>query len=469
MKEKSAFKAGIGYTAANILVKGIGFFTLPVFSHIMTTEEFGIYNVFVSYESILFVLAGFAMHASIQSANMEFKGEIDRYTSSISLIYVVNVFVMLGICFFFGDWLAGWMGFGKPAVYLLIIYSFSSAVFALYNSRISLEYAYRRYLAVAFANSAGNVCLSIFLIFTVFSEKREYGRIAGSTIILFVIAVTLLIVFYKKSRPSYCGKYWNFALRYSIPIVPHGISQVLLAQSDRIMIQKFVGDSAAGIYSLAGNINLILAVITDSIATAWRTWFYREMSNGSTKKIQTCATRISALFMIFVVGLMAVSPEMIRVLGGSKYCLGQFAAIPMAAGGFILFLYNIVVQSEYYSGKTIYVMAGTACAAGINVIANYIFIQQFGYLSAAYTTLFSYMCYLALHLVVSYRLVHFCVVPVKWLLCFLGIVIAEAAIDVLAIQSAAVRWGTCVLVAVPTAVYLARVSGGKLLSHSPIE
>ena len=39
-----AAKAGLAYTVGNVLLKGIAFLTLPIFSRILTTEEFGFYN-----------------------------------------------------------------------------------------------------------------------------------------------------------------------------------------------------------------------------------------------------------------------------------------------------------------------------------------------------------------------------------------------------------------------------------------
>ena len=46
-RTSKAIKAGVGYTLGNILVKGIGFISLPIFSRLMTTEEFGVYNIFI--------------------------------------------------------------------------------------------------------------------------------------------------------------------------------------------------------------------------------------------------------------------------------------------------------------------------------------------------------------------------------------------------------------------------------------
>lgn len=53
-----AAKAGLAYTVGNVLLKGIAFLTLPIFSRILTTEEFGFYNLYVSYETILTIFVG---------------------------------------------------------------------------------------------------------------------------------------------------------------------------------------------------------------------------------------------------------------------------------------------------------------------------------------------------------------------------------------------------------------------------
>ena len=97
MSESKALRSGVGYTLGNILIKGINFLTLPIFSRLLSPEEFGVYNVFASYDMILFVLIGLALHTSIQSANLEFRGKINSYTSSISLIYILNGLVALAV------------------------------------------------------------------------------------------------------------------------------------------------------------------------------------------------------------------------------------------------------------------------------------------------------------------------------------------------------------------------------------
>ena len=455
-EESKAFHSGIGYTIGNILIKGVNFLTLPIYSRILTTEEFGVYNVFVSYDSILFVIIGMALHSSVQSANYQFKGRIDKYVSSITLIYLINLGLMLGVVSLFRQQLASLLDISCSAVYLLIIGSFSSAVVMLYNTRISLDYSYKKYLLVSACSSVSNVVASLIMIFTVFREDRIMGRIIGTVVPLFVLALFLLLSFYRKAKPAISKVFWQFGVKYSLPIIPHGISQVLLSQCDRIMINGICGNAAAGIYSLAGNIKLVLSIVTDSIATAWNTWFFAKMSKGQTVEIQKRATQIMGLVLILSIGLMAISPEIILILGGEAYDMAKYVAIPMVMDGFILFLYNLVVTAEYYTQKTTYVMLGTMVVAVLNVVLNYIFISCYGYFAAAYTTLVSYVCYLLLHVVISRRLAHFYVVPIRNLLIACALVGLSAILDLFFVNQMLLRWALCLLVIIPIGLVLCR-------------
>ena len=284
------------------------------------------------------------------------------------------------------------------------------------------------------------------LIVSIFNNRRDVGRIIGSSVTIFSIASIVLLKMYFKSPPRFNKEYWKFGLRYSLPVVPHGISQVLLAQCDRIMITKMVSESAAGIYSLAGNLRLVLTVVSTSIGVSWSTWFFSKMDKDEMNDIQKNSSMLLRMFLILTVGLMALSPEIIYVLGGKEYDHSKYVAVPMLIDAYILFLYNIIVPSEYYTKKTKYIMMGTMVAAVINLVTNYLFVKMFGYIAAAYTTLFSYICYLLIHVVISKRLIKFEIVKWKWIVTTAAIVTFAGVFDLFFISNMILRYALCAVV-----------------------
>jgi len=274
------------------------------------------------------------------------------------------------------------------------------------------------------------------------------------------LAVAILIIFFKSAKPKFNKEYWKFGLKYSLPIVPHGISQVLLGQFDRVMISKMVSDSAAGIYSLAGNLKIIMTVITNSISAAWNTWFYEMMDKGDKAAIRKRAVQLGAFFTILSVGLMAISPEMVFILGGKEYDLAKYVAIPMILDALVLFFYDLVVSGEYYSKKTINIMLATMGAAVLNVVLNYIFIAKYGFIAAAYTTLAAYTIYLILHIVISRKMVKFFILPLKWMLAFAAIAAIMAAGCIVFMNNLILRWLLCAVIIIPMLLLLIKDVGG---------
>ena len=408
-------KAGLGYTIANILIKSVGFLSLPIFTRLLTTEEFGLFSVFMAYESILTCIIGFTMHTSVKKANYVFKNQIGTYVSTIIIIYLINTLILLIFVLVFKAYLVSWLDLSFISIVLLILYSLGTSTISLYNEKISISYNYKRYMLISAISSFGNIGLSLLLISTLFSSNHYLGRIVGATLSVFIITVSLIVFILKKNRPVFNKEYIKFAFVFSLPIIPHGISQVVLAQFDRVMIKKMVGDSKAGIYSFTSNIGIILSVISSSFITVWSSWCFEKLESNGKKEINKNASLLLLFFTFLTIGLLGISVELIKLLGTNAYWEGKNIVVPIILNAYILFIYSIIVQGEYYHKKTMWVLFGTIIAAIINVITNIFFISRYGYVAAAYTTLASYSLYLILHLIISRICSGFNIIPLNQL------------------------------------------------------
>ncbi|THC67630.1 hypothetical protein E7X19_23060 [Bacteroides fragilis] len=90
----------------------------------------------------------------------------------------------------------------------------------------------------------------------------------------FLIATICFIFIFIRGKKVIVLNYWKYALNFSIPMIPHALAMIALAQIDRIMIVKMVGDREAGIYSFGYSYAIILSVITNAIINAWQPWLY---------------------------------------------------------------------------------------------------------------------------------------------------------------------------------------------------
>ena len=66
---KKALRAGLGYTIGNILVKGLTFISIPIFARLLSVADYGLYNTFGSYVTIMTFVVGLTLHTSVRNAS----------------------------------------------------------------------------------------------------------------------------------------------------------------------------------------------------------------------------------------------------------------------------------------------------------------------------------------------------------------------------------------------------------------
>ena len=446
MDSNKVIKAGFGYTIANYLIKGLAFFTLPIFTRLLTTADFGIYNTFLAYENILTVILGVSFYSSFNAARFKFS-KIEKYISAcitfssiLSLVFLIFVQIIYPIY-------SRYLGLDRWILVLLFAYSFSTAIITYYNSYVGLDYQYKKFVLISAIGAIGNIVMSLLLVLTFFSNNRGIGRIAGMTIPTIFLSTYILLFFFSKNKPNLDKNCIRYALLYSIPIIPHSLSQIILNQFDRIMITFIVGESESGIYSFAYTMFSILLITITSIDKIWGPWFFDNLKENNYLKIKKTSTQYGLLMAVISSLLMLIAPEIIKFLGPKEYWNAIYCVIPIVIGGYFSFLYYIPCQVEYYYAKTKYIAFGSILAAIVNIILNSIFIHQYGYIAAAYTTLISYLLYFLFHYLISVHIAHKCLFETKKLVIMSCGVILFGVVAFRLMYSPIIRWGLSIVIA----------------------
>ena len=431
-------KAGIGYTIGNYLIKGLGFFTIPIFARLMTTEDYGIYNTYAAYDGIFFVIIGLALHSSFKNAKYKYKNDLEKYISSCVGLSIVNLglWLIIGNIFYFAY--SGTIEFSRFIINILILNSYANAIILYFNVYVGLDYHYKLFLKIAAVNAISSVILSIILILNL--GDGYLGRIWGTAVPAITISIYIICFFFRKAKPQFNKEYWKYALNYSLPIIPHGLSQVVLSQFDRIMITNMVGKVESGVYSFGYNIYTLINVTATALDNVWGPWFYEQMNAKNYIDIRKKSSMYALGMLAFSTIIVFVAPEMVVFLGGSKYSNATYIVIPIVIGGFFSFLYTLPVQVEYFYEKTKFIATGTICAALLNIILNFIFIKHYGYVAAAYTTLITYFLYFVFHYILA-NIIHKCsIYNTKHMIIISIVAFSEVFLALVLINLWVLRW-----------------------------
>jgi O-antigen/teichoic acid export membrane protein len=424
--DRKAGKAGLWYTIANILLKGCVFLSLPIFTRLMATGDFGIYNSYIAYEQLLQAVLGLGLYGTVKNAKLDFEEDFEKYLSSVlSLSLMVLAAVLVSANLLYGLYGEA-IGFSRFVVNCLILQSFGAYLVFFYGSKLNIEFRYKSYIVISCFNTLVNIAASIILIVWVFPNERYLGRILGSAMPMIIIAIVLSASILKKGRTVYEAEYWKYALSIGLPLIPHVVSQSLLSQFDRIMIRNMVNDASSGIYSYIYTICTITYIICTSLDNAWTPWVYIKLKAGDGDNIKAAGRWYTLLFAVLTLGFICVMPELVKLIADESYWPGEDLLIPLSLANYCVFLYMLPVGLEYYHKKTRYISLGTISAALLNLVLNYFAILNFGYKAAAYTTMVSYLALFCFHLLIARRLGFGRLYDLRWIIAVTAVLFAAA-------------------------------------------
>lgn len=388
-------KAGVFYLLGNLFNKGIAFLTIPIFTRIITTYDYGIVNTYASWVGIASITLGMTFHMSIRSAFTDFNKDIDNFISSISLLSIFSALgisvLILAICLLLG------VDVNIVLVIMCLVQGFFMSVIENYNMYYMMKVDYiKRTLLMIFPNLLITIS-SILVIMLIMNNNLYMGKIVPSFLINMCFGMILLIIIFKKSKVSINKQYWKYALRISLPIIVHGLSLNILSQSDRIMITAIVGASEAGVYSLIYNISVIAIVVYASLDGIWIPWFVKKMDNRENDQINEMVNSYLLVISMVTVIIILISPEVLKLMAPKEYWGGSVIIPPIVISSFVISIYGLYVNIEHYYKKTQKIAYNTIIAAVSNIVLNIIFIPIFGSFAAAFTTLLCYLLSLVLH------------------------------------------------------------------------
>jgi O-antigen/teichoic acid export membrane protein len=422
-------KAGFWYTFGNILLKGTTFLTLPIFTRLLSTTDYGIFNTYLAYEAILSLIIGLGLHGSVKAAKYDLKDEFQEYlSSSISVIIIAFCVVLIGVNSIY-KYIVHSEEFSLIIINVLIIHSLGSAIIHFVSANYVIEGQYKRFMALSCITTVTNILLSLIFCTTLFNDQRYIGRIAGNAIPFIIVGILLSISFLLKGRVLFHKVFLKYGLKIGLPLIPHLLSLTLLSQLDRIMIQKMIGYSEAGIYSFGYTMIAVLAIIMSSFDNAWGPWFYSNLSMKNYNHITKKNKIYVVVFTSITIGFMAVVPEVIKVIASPAYWDSLDVVIPLTVSVFLNYMYLFPVNVEYFYKKTGYISMGTIVCVGVNFVLNIIFIDIFGYKAAAYTTAASNLILFVIHWNIAKKVDENKIVDLKDLIfAFLYVLIAAVII-----------------------------------------
>lgn len=401
----SVVKAGFWFTICNFLQRGIAIITMPIFTRIMTTEEYGLYNIYSSWYNILVIFA--TLHLSYYVFNkglVKYENDRENFTVSIQSLSATITIVFIAIYLAFRRPINNLIGLPTLMITLMLVQILFEPPVLYWTARNRFEYKYKAVIIVTLSMAILNPALGICMIKLYLFENAAISRVFSIAFVSVVFGGLFGLIIARKGTRPFSTKYWKYALNFNLPLIPHYLSTTILSSADRIMIGDMVGKSEAGIYSVAYSIGMVSILFSQAIHQAFLPWLYKRMKVKEYTSIPSITNSLLVGMVAILTLVTCFGPEVVWIVGSSKYMAAIWVIPPVCGSVYFIFLQNMFANIEYYFEKTKLISVASVIVALLNIVLNYYFIKIAGYLAAGYTTLFCYLLYSIVHYIVMARI-----------------------------------------------------------------
>lgn len=389
-------KASFWFLICAFLQRGISLITTPVFTRLLSTEEYGQYSVFQSWLSIVTVFVSLNLYSGVYVQGLvKFEDNKKSFSSSLQGLCLTLVAIWMIIYLLFQDFWNALFGLTTVQMLAMLIMIWTSSAFSFWSVEQRVNSKYQILVAVTLFVSLIKPILGILLV--IYAEDKVTARILGILLVEMVAYTPFFFLQIRKGKQFYSKTIWKYALGFNIPLLPHYLSMTVLNSADRIMIGRMVGESEAGIYNLAYSISMIMMMFNTALMQTIEPWLYKKIKEKKVADISKVAYPAFVLIAGVNIILMFLAPEVISIFAPAEYADAIWIIPPVAMSVFFMFLYTFFAVFEFYYEKTKYITLATMIGAIANIILNAIFIDLFGYYAAGYTTLVCYMLFALFH------------------------------------------------------------------------
>lgn len=457
-------KASLWYTVCNVLLKGMALLATPIFTRIMTQDQYGSYSIFMSWYNILFIAATLNLNLSSYNKGLiNYKEQVNAFTSSQLGLCMALTTLLLIVYLLFREFFTQILGMTPLLMAAMFGLLYTTPATEFWAAWERYNFKYKKFVVITISTTVLSIVIGLLAVIS--TEQKTEAKVFSETLVRALIGLAIFIVLMSRGKCVFKWEYWKYGLLFNLPLIPHYLSTYVLNQADRIMIGNMAGNSQAAMYSVAYTISTMTMLVVSGVNNSLVPYIYKSIHTGEQGNIKKNTAPLFALMAGMCILVMCFAPEVILVFAGKAYMDAIWVIPPITASVYFIFVYSMYSTIEYYYQKTGRVAVASCVAAGANIVLNYVCIKLFGYHAAGYTTLACYILLALMHYI-FYRGVVRKELPenkdlydLRTILLFSGLLLLVMIAMVLTYRWALIRYGIVSVLAVVALLNRKRIMG----------
>lgn len=386
------------FTFVGFLQRGISIITTPIFTRVLSTDDYGMFSVFNAYYAVIVIITTLYLHQGvINNAFVKSLVSNEKVVSAFQSLSLTVSSIFFILALIFRKQLSILMGLPITVIVIMFLAFMFVEPYNIWVIYKRYQFDYKRPVATSVIISILTPLISVIAVL-ITQGNQGIARIVSYVCVNIIIpGAFFYIVNYVKDHTFFDKALWTYALSFNIPLLAHYLSETLLNQTDRIMINAYLGTSEAGIYSVAYSAASLFTIFSSALNTAFVPWTYQKLKAKDYKAIEKVGYIVLGFLAAILSIMIMFAPEIVYILAGSKYTGAVYLIPTLSASVFFGYMYQLFSRVELYYEKKSYTVISTITAALFNIVLNALWIPRFGFTAAGYSTLISHILFCVMH------------------------------------------------------------------------
>jgi O-antigen/teichoic acid export membrane protein len=385
----------------SVLVRGLAFVLLPVYTRYLSPAEYGIVALTVTCTVLLSMLYPLGLRGAVSrtyyesGSAQERKERVGTLWIAMILFATVSALVLDRI----GPSLAAAI---LPEVpfhpYLrLAVWTAFLGVLGL-TPLVLLQAQERAHAYVLLTLWTALTTTSVTLWLVVRGGGAE-GYLQGALIGAALAAIPYLALTIGQIRLVFRMNILMPALAFSLPLVPHALAGWALEMSDRAILTRLLPLHDVGVYSLGYQLGAAMGLVTMAFNAAWVPFLFGTLKSEGEQahaKLTRLVTYYAVALCFIGLGWSLLVEHAITLIAGPQFQEAH-RITPWVVGGYVFGgLYLIPTNLLFWRQRTRVIPLATLAAGVVNVGINLWLVPRYGAIAAAWSTLAAYAVLLIL-------------------------------------------------------------------------
>ena len=389
--------AGI-YLIARGLPGIVAFIAIPLFSRLLDPTDYGRYALVVATVGLLNALLFQWLRLSLVRYMPAYKGDPQRLKSTLLSVALV-IIALLGVVGAILSFLPINSEFRLLILPCWVVLAVQ-AMFELFSEYTRAIVQPWRNMTFQLLRAGAFVLVGAALVW---GGWNWWGPLAGASVGMLLAIAYGFRQDWRGVRLSIDPVMLKRLAQYGVPLSLTVAMAVVISSSDRFLISWYMGEAAAGLYSVATDFtmqSLTLLMMVVNLAMyplAVRAW-EEQGREAAQDQMRSNASLLMAVGLPSVAGICVLSPGIAQCFFGERFRESAVDIMPLIAiGAFLAGLKAYHFDAAFqFVHRTIYQVWIVLFVAIVNIVLNVIAIPTWGINGAAGATLLAYVVSIAL-------------------------------------------------------------------------